>query len=494
MMIARLFLLVALLFSASLLSARVTWICGKGSPLDVPVVAETLGKILNTSVDVVSTDTTYLSVWANDPKHAQQRERLLAADYLFVTPSEEEPLELATLGLDAIASQRKEQFTPMLLVAAQKPVYTMRKLCDNRRLQRLARVSLGAEIDFLALPKVWQQVYTDDTFYNDKVPKGTVSESYVFAAGIALALTDGECDLPRLGGIHTAVADDLIESIEEGVELTEDVLYAARHLTLGSYDLRVGTSFSAVLYDGAFEHEIGEWLVKLAEADGRTLTLHYTTDTELNTGLPCLFRTVNPLGNAPKACTYTRPAYADDTGLTELDHLTEIIKTDADKQNWMPFPLAVAEWTRKYPNRPVYAGVKPTAPIAAMFAAMLYLEWTGVAVLPARSNQLETVAIGIGLDVMLRMRLQRAKVNAIFCRPMGNNTYSFSLWRKPTEKVRLQISTDHPDKKATPSVLEFTPETYWSRQTVTAEGPCMLLWKIPARNFPGQNTGIRVIE
>ncbi len=488
-----LLLLMATLCTA-FLSARITWICGEGTPMDTKAVAENLKLLLHEEIEVVTTDTTYLSVWANNPKSEDERLRLLAADKVIITLSEKEPFSLAILGLDAIAHQRTVHRSTALVVAAQRPVYQMKGLCNNRRVQETARVALGAELDFVALPKVWQQVYTDDTFYYDRVPKGTVTESYVFACGIALAITKGKCKLPPLPGIHDSVADDLIDSIEDGFERTEDVLYAARHLALGTYDLRVGSSFSAVLYDGAFEHAIGDWLLKLAASDGRKLTLHYTTDTKITTGVPCLFRTTQPLGKAPNAFTYTRPAFKDDSGLTELDHLVEILNRDLKKQNWMPFPLAVADWTRQLTGHPVYNGTVPSNAAAAMFAAMLYLEWTGAAVLPSDAGQVETVAIGIGLDIMLRMKLQRANVNAVLCRPIGEKTFAFSLWRRPTEKVTLRISADNKKTKVTPSEITFKPDTYWSRQSITVEAPCTLLWKIPTKDFPGQNTGARTVE
>ncbi len=492
-MFARSLLLTLATLCAAVVSARITWICGEGTPMDVPAVAENLKQLLNEEVEVVTANTTYLSVWANDPKSEDERLRLLSADRLFITLSEREPFPLAILGLDAIGHQRTVHRSVPLVVAAQRPVYKMKGLCNNRRLQEIARVSLGAEMDFVALPKVWQQVYTDDTFYYDRVPKGVVTESYIFACGIALALTDEECDLPPLAGIHEDVADDLIDSIEDGYDLTEDVLYAARHLAYGTYNLRLGNAFTAVLYDGAFEHAIGDWLMKLAKADGRELTLHYTTDTKLDTGVPCLFRTTHALGKAPNAFTYTRPAFKDDSGLTELDHLVDILNRDLKKQNWMPFPLAVADWTRVLTGHPVYNGTVPSNAAAAMFAAMLYLEWTGSAVLPADAGQLETVAIGIGLDVMLRMRLQRANVNAIFCRPIDDTTYTFSLWRRPTEKVTLQVSAKEKKMKVKPKKLTFTPDNYWAPQTVTVDAPCTLLWKIPTKTFPGQNTGARFV-
>ncbi len=487
-------LLSTCLLTATMLSARVTWIVGKGAPVDAQAVASQLSAMLQEEVELVTEGTTYLSAWANNPETEEERLRQLSAERLLITLSGKESFELATIGLTAIREQRDIHLAKPILVAVQKPVYRMRGLTDNKLLQRTARVAIGSDLDFIALPKVWQQVYTDDTFYNERVPKGATSEAYIAAAALAFTLRGDDFECPLLSGIHADVAEDLLDSICDGLPLTEDVLYAARHLARSTYDIRLSNAFEAVLYDGAFEHAIGDWLLRFAQADGRALTLHYTTDTELNTGLPCLFRTVNPLGDAPKASLYTRPAFKDDTGLTELEHLEEILKADAKKPHWLPFPLAVAEWTRRLTGKPIYDGVVPTPAASAMFAAMVYLDWTGSTVLPHGISQEETVAIGIGIEIMLRSRLQRSDVNAIFCRPIDSKTYAFSLWRRPTDDVTLQISTDQRDVHATPKALTFTPETYWSRQTVTVDGPCKLLWKIPSRDFPGQNTGARIIE
>ncbi len=487
-------LLSALLFATTALTARVTWIVGEGTPIDAKMVADNLANILQEEVEIIATDTTYLTAWANNPKTEEERVRQLSTDTLLITLSGHETPGLATLGIASLLKQRPLHLSKPILAATQKPIYRMRGLTDNKTLQRTARVAIGAGIDFVALPKVWQQVYTDDTFYNGKVPKGPVSETYIIATALAKTIRGKDFDCPLLQGVHEDVAESLIESIEDGLELTEDVLYAAKHMALGTYDVRIGNAFEAVLYDGSFEHAIGDWLLRFAQADKRELKLHYTTDTELDTGLPCLFRTVNPLGKAPKASLYTRPAFKDDTGLTELDHLNEILSADAAKQNWLPFPIAVAEWTRQLNGKPVYNGTVPTPAAAAMFAAMVYLDWTGAAILPQGITQEETIAIGIGLEIMLRMRLQRTDVNAIFCRPLDDRTYTFSLWRKPTEKIVLQLSTDDKKVRVSPRELTFTPDTYWSRQTVTVDTPCKLLWKIPAKNFPGQNTGVRIVE
>jgi hypothetical protein len=380
------------------------------------------------------------------------------------------------------------------VVAVQKPIYRMSGLCNNNRLQTTARLALGANLDFVALPKVWQQVYTDDTFYNGKVTKGAIAENYVAAAGLAFSIKGRYIDLPQLGGIHPDVAKDLIKSIKQGLNLREDVLYAAEHLPRTSFDLRTGNAFDAIIYDGAFERKLGAWLEAFAKAEGRQLTLHYTTDTEINTGWPCLYRTVHKLGKMPNALVYTRPAFKDNSGLTELEHLEAIYKADVNKPNWMPFPLAVAEWVRRYPNIPVYADAEPTDATAAMFAAMVYVKWTGAVVLPAACDQQTATAVNIGIEVMLRQTHLRRDVNAILCRSLGNNSFAFSLWRRPAETVSIRLDTNDPTKHVSDRKLTFTEDNYWSPQMVTVDAPCTFLWKIPAKYFPGQNTGARVLE
>ena len=144
----------------------------------------------------------------------------------------------------------------------------------------------------------------------------------------------------------------------------------------------------------------------------------------------------------------------------------------------------------RYPDRPVYDGARPSEPAAAMFAAMLYLKWTGAAVLPPKCDQTETLAITIGLDVMLRSKLLRPTVNAVFCRPLGEGRYAFSLWRPPAGKVTLFLSSDDLSAPVEPRALTFRPDTFWQRQTVAAPTGATLFWKIqPA--LPGQTTGAR---
>ena len=489
MLRAALPLLLALL--ALPLWAKTVWLVGKDAPVDASAVAEALAPMLGgEEVSVVTNGLTFLSAWANDPSHEDARREILAAERLLVSLPAAEPDGLALLGLRALAADRRPGLAQPILVAAQRPVYKMSGLCDDRALQRVARLALAARLPFAPLPKVWQRVYTDDTFYDDRVPRGAHTEAYVLAAGLTLALNGVNAPLPTLPGLHPEVADDLITSIRKGFALRPDVLYAAERRTYPAYPVRVGDAFEAVLYDGAFERAIGGWLLRLAQADGRALTLHYTTDTELATGLPCLYRTLNPPTAATAATLYTRPAFADDTGREELAHLTQILAADAAKPDWIPFPLAVADFVRRLPDRPVYDGARPSEPAAAMFAAMLYLKWTGAAVLPPKCDQTETLAITIGLDVMLRSRLLRPTVNAVFCRPLGEGRYAFSLWRPPVGKVTLFLSSDDLSAPVEPRALTFRPDTFWQRQTIAAPSGATLFWKIqPA--LPGQTTGAR---
>ena len=474
-------------------SAKVVWLVGKDAAVNAPAVAEQLSHLLaEEPVEVVSFS--HLSAWSMMPDAEGKRTQLLAAEHLLVTPAAGEPDGLAFLGLTTVQAMRPIHLPKTTLVAVQKPVYKMSGLCENLPLQETARLAIGANIPFVPLPKVWQQVYTDDTFYNGKVPKGAISEAYVYAAGLALALRGDDYELPALGGIHPELADELKTSIREGLELTEDVLYAAAHLPAGGFNVRVGDTFDAILYDGAFERKIGAWLEAIATADGRTLTLHYTTDTSIDTGWPCLFRSTHTLGKMPKASVYTRPAFEDDSGREELKHLELILKTDLPKKGWMPFPLAIAEWTRRCPDLPVYEGALPTEATAAMFATMLYLKWTGTVVIPPNSDQRITTAMDIGLDVMLRQQRLRKDVNAIFCRAVGERRFAFSLWRRPAEEVTVRLATDPMGQHLSTKKLRFNDENYWSPQTVTVEAPCTFYWKVPAKQFPGQNTGARTVR
>lgn len=487
------FLLLACITLAPILSAKIVWLVGQNAAVNAPEVAKQLSQMLdNEPVEVLPF--TQLSAWSIIPDTAEARANALQAQHLFVTLSPNETDHLAFLGLTTLQASRSIHLPKLTLVAVQKPIYKMNGLCDNRRLQLTARLAIGANINFIPLPKVWQRVYTDDTFYNGKVPKGPTSEAYVYAAGLALALRDETLALPSLGGIHPELAEKLKTSAQKGLELTEDVLYAAQHLPASGFNVRVGDTFDAILFDGAFERKIGAWLEAIALADGRKLTLHYTTDTAIDTEWPTLFRTTQTLGKMPQAAVYTRPAFEDDSGLTELSHLARILEADSAKEGWMPFPLAIAEWVRRNPQIAVYDGALPTESTAAMFAAMLYLKWTGSPVMPPNSNQLITTAVSIGLDTMLRQQRLRKDVNAVFCRPLGNNRFAFSLWREPADDVVVRLDTDTKGKRVSERKLTFTKANFWSPQSITVDAPCTLFWKISAKDFPGQNTGARLIR
>ncbi len=467
--------------------AKTVWLVGEGAPVDAPAAAEWLVGMLGDSVKPVDCGPS-LAAWANTPPDEARRE-LLAADTLLVTLPPGEPEALALLGLRALRDVRPQGALPPLLVAAQAPVYKMSGLCDDAALVRAWRLAEAAGCPLAATPKAWQRVYTDDTFYNGRVPKGPRSEAYVQAAAVTLALLGPEAPLPPLPGVHPEVAEDLVGSIRDGFARTEDIRFLADRLTRPALPLRPGNAFAAVLYDGAFERALGDWLLRLAKADGRDLTLHYTTEQDLDTGLPCLFRTaLPPTGDAPNALLYTRPPFSD--AQEELTHLGAILRADAAKPNWLPFPLAVAEFTRRLPGQPVYDGAVPTGPAAAMFAAMIYLKWTGAAVLPADASQAETQAISIGLDTVLRPAALTPAPNAVLCRPLGGGRYAFTLWRAPTEDVDLELALTDGAEPVRPASLRFTPTTYWQTQTVTAPVGHTLLWKLqPAQ--PGQTTGAR---
>ena len=506
-------ILVALfaVLSAMPLLARVAWLVGEGAPLDVPAVAKTLEAISGEQVNVVTNGMTYLSAWANDPKQEESRRKVLNAEMLLISPSERESGALATLALSSILAQRDPALRAPLLVASQKVVYGMSGLCDSARLQRIAKLAVGSGCGLVALPEVWRRVYTDDTFYNGKVPKGVEVERYVFASALTLALRGEEYPLPPFSGVHEELAQKLIQSIRSGYALWREVLaFAERTFSNDAFPVRYERAFKAVLFDGAFEHAIGDWLLRFAEADGRELTLLYTTDTTLKTGLPGLFRTSAPPRSAPNVSLYTRPAFADNSGLEELAHLSQIISADANKPEWVPFPFAVAAWPQRLTGKPVYDGARPTPSAAAMFASMLYLKWTGSAVLPKDVTQQETTAITIGLNVMLAHRLNRLGANAVLCRPLSDGRYAFSLLRRPQGSLTLYVEASDPTVcTVSPRSLTFTAKNFWAQQSVSlarrerdvfdkfstaGDQPLLLLWKAPVSDLPGQNTGAREIQ
>ena len=496
-----------------MLQASITWIVGAETPVESAKVADALSAVLHEGVEVVSKNTQYLSAWANDPANEQERERLLAADTLLISPSGVESDALFFLALRALVSQREARLSRPIVLPIQAPVYRMNGVCDQAALRRVVRTALSAHCDFIPFPRIWQQVYTDDHFYNGKVPKGSATESYLIAASVALAVRGEKAKIAPLNGVHSEVAEALLDSVRKGYDSKDGVAYLAQKMPLEGFPQLRGQALEVILYDGTFEHVLADWLQRFAQADGRTIVFHYTTDANLRSKLPGLFRTSAPAPNLPKVCTYTRPAWKDDTGLAELEHLAEILKADADKPNWMPFPLAVAEWARRLTGKPVYEGTRPTPAAAAMFAAMLYLEWTGSSAMPSGLSPDETVAVGIGLDVMFASRLRQALPNAIFCVPRGKNRYAFSLWRKPAGKVTLSLDVlNAPGWKVDRKRLVFRPEDFFAAQTVSlersddplqpplavfekgksAEAP-LLIWKIPAKDFPGQNSGLREV-
>ena len=485
-------ILATLLAAALPLAAKTTWIVGQGAPIDAPAAAKTLGEFLGEEVEVISEGTTPLAAWVNAPSLAAQRAEILKADTLLVTPGPGEPDGHILLALKALKAQRPYTCAAPIFIATQKPAYKMNGLCDNKRLARNARLALESGFTLAPLPRVWKRVYTDDTFYNGAVPKGAHTEAYIQAAGILLAIRGEEAPFPALGGIHEENAKDLITSIRKGFKERDRVNFVADHQAYGSaYDLRLGNTFSAVLHDGAFEHALGDWLLRFAEADGRKLTLHYTTETALSTGLPCLFRTTDRLGDAPNASCYTRPAFKDNTGLSELDHLATILNTDAGKDNWMPFPLALAAWSRQFPALDAYNGALPSEPVAAMYAAMVYLQWTGATVLPKGTSPTAAASIGIGIETLLQMRTLRGDVNAILCTPAGTNRYLFSLWKRPAGKVKVHVGIENGEGLTKPKELTFTSKNFWTPQPVTIEGTGILLWKASPTQLHGQHTGAR---
>lgn len=500
----QLLLIITFCMGGGLFAETIAWVIANDVALDVNAATTILAKQTGAQVRPIQLPSKYLCAWARTPatemeENANQEavkalNEAMRADHMIVTPSPAEPEGFTFLGLTALAKVRQRSLrSDLILAPIQKPIYQMRGLCDNSFIQRMARLSIGAKVDFIALPKVWQQVYTDDTFYYGRVPKTTQSEAYIFATALAMKLR-GEDFVPQpLASIHEENAANLIDSISHGIDLTENVLYAAKFLPRKAFDLRTANTFEVVLYDGDFEHAIGEWLLRLADADGRTLKIHYTTDVTLNTGVPMLFRTSDPPTNGTNVTLYTRPAFLDDSALTELSYLPNILDVDGGKEEWLPFQLAVSEWVAQYPLKPVYNGKLPSKTSAAMFAAMLYLKWTGAAVMPVNCDQETAAAISVGLEVMLKLRLQRADVNAVFCRPTGNNRYTLSLWRRPSEDIEIRLDTEAGRHALSKRTLTFAPDNFWASQPIEVNGPTTLYWSIPMKTFPGQNTGIRLV-
>ncbi|MDO4527335.1 MAG: hypothetical protein Q4C03_00910 [bacterium] len=501
----RLLMLALFCASGGLFAETIAWVVANDVALDVEAATNTLANQTGATVAPVILPSKYLCAWARTPKmdshpdvanqeEAEALNKALRADHMIVTPSPNEPEGYTFLGLTALAKVRQQNLKhDILLAPIQEPIYQMRGLCDNGYIQAMARLSIGAKTNFVALPKVWQQVYTDDTFYYDRVPKNRQVEAYIFATAVAMKMRDEDFTPQLLKDVHEENATNLIDSIQAGLKLTENVLYAAKFLPRKAFNLRTANAFEAVLYDGDFEHAIGDWLIRFAEADGRTLTLYYTTDTTLDTGVPVLFRTTNPATKASNVTLYTRPAFLDDSAITELSYLPNILDMDGGKEEWLPFQLAVSEWVAQYPLKPVYNGKLPTDTTAAMFASMLYLKWTGAAVMPVNCPQDISAAISVGLEVMLKLRLQRSDINAVFCRPSGKNRYTFSLWRRPSDDVEINLDSEKGRTAVSTRTLHFEPGNFWASQPVEVEGPTTLYWSIPMKNFPGQNTGIRLV-
>ncbi|MGN0886792.1 MAG: hypothetical protein ACI4RT_07320 [Candidatus Spyradenecus sp.] len=516
-------LLAALLCVSAAASARVTWLVGQGFPLPPAEVAEQLGQLLGEPVTAVTEGTGFLCAWVNDPEQEAERNKLLKADTLLVSPAVQETEALTFMALRALGAQRDARLARPILVEMRKPRYQMNGLYNAKEALQAARLALNAHCSLLPFSRVWRKVYTDDTFYNGKVPKGTTSEAYILAASMMLAIRGEGAQIPPMGGLHDKVADALLASIAKGFAEREVLTTLAARLPAETLPQRAANKLDVLLYNGSFERALAPWLERIAQADGRELVIHYTTECDLESPLPGLFRATTATPHLPNAACYTRPAFADPTGLEELAHLEEILARDSAKPHWLPFPLAVAAWTRTLTGKPLYepaepgsATYLPTAPAAAMFAAMVYLDWTGSVALPEQLSAQETVAMGIGIDVMLSMRLRQREPNAIFCKPLGNQRYSFCLWRRPANKAVLSVAViNRPGLGAEPRTLTFTPSNFFARQSVTltpveddpllpppavtqrqlpgTEGP-LLLWKIPAQHLPGQNSGLRALE
>ena len=516
-------LLAALLCVSAAASARVTWLVGQGFPLPPAEVVDKLGQLLGEPVTAITEGTASLCAWVNDPEREAERIDLLKADALLVSPATNEPEALTFMALRGLVAQRDARLARPILVEMRKPRYQMNGLYDPKEALKQARLALNAHCSLLPFSRIWRKVYTDDTFYNGKVPKGSASEAYILAASMVLAIRGEAAEVPPMGGLHPEVAEDLLASIAKGFAEREVLADLAARLPAETLPQRAANKLDVLLYNGSFERALAPWLERIAQAEGRELTIHYTTEGNLESDLPGLFRTTTDTPGLPNAACYTRPAFADPTGLEELAHLEEILARDSAKPHWLPFPLAVAEWTRTLTGKPIYEPVEPgsatylpTAPAAAMFAAMVYLDWTGSVALPEQLSAQETVAIGIGIDVMLSMRLRQCEPNAIFCKPLGENRYAFNLWRKPAKKVVLSVAViNRPSLCAEPRTLTFTPSNFFARQSVTltpveddplmpppavtqrqlpgTKGP-LLLWKIPAQHLPGQNSGLRALE
>lgn len=453
---------------ASSASADVIWFVGKGSATDAKAVSEMLGTMLNERTIPITEGSESFAAWVYAPDTDGSRAGLLSkASAVLVSPPAGEPPAYTLMACLALKEELPSRAVRPVLVSSRERIYGMRGLRTATEDIALAGIADSVGYAYAPLPKVWERVYTDDLFYDGRLtPKDPATEAYIQAAGLCLTLRGQNAPLPRLAGVPEDLADDLIASIRAGFAMREKILYGARRVATGKYPVRPESSFSAVLYDGAFEHAVGDWLQRIAAADRRKLSLYYTTETTLNTGWPCLFRTTQKLGDAPKATVYTRPAFSDNTGLQEQTHLGAILARDAGRKGYLPFQIAVAEHLRKFPGVPVYDGEVPTQPIAAMFASMLWIEWTGAVVIPEHCTPPEAHAVNIGISVILRMKTLRKNVNAVLCRPSEDGHYRFSLWAAPANEVTLRVAVL--GGEANPDTLKFSRRDFWTWKTVSA--------------------------
>ncbi len=494
------FLLLALL-AAQVSLAKIAWVVGSGAPLDAPAVAQSLEALLGEEITVIPSEEVSLIAWVNNPDLREQHKALWGElSALLVSPTAGDSPAMTLMALLAMQKSLPENICP-ILVGARKLRYQMRGLKTTEADLTLAHIAQEAGFRYAPLPRIWEQVYTDDFFYDGfyragVLPTGAAAENYIQAAALALTLRGASFTLKAMPGIQEDLAEKLADSICQGFKAAEDIEYAAKRLPTKKYPVRIGNTLNAVLYDGTFEHAIGAWLERLAAADKRTLKLHYTTETQFATGWPCLFRTTQTLGEMPKAAVYTRPAFKDNTGIEEQRYLNAILRRDGKRYGYLPFQLALADVIAQYPELPIYQDGLPTPPTAAMFAAMLWLEWTGTIVKPTDLTPEESAVMDIGLTTMLQMKTLKKEVNAILYRPGDTLTADFALWKKPTQTV--EVGLDLLDGTVAPATLTFTPEnaTAWQSVTLTLpeKRPATLMWKTTTPPFAGQSAGVRHVD
>lgn len=489
----------------SVLFSKTMWIVGDGAELNVDGVVDLLNEMLGEKVEVVTNDTAYLCAWMNNPQISQLRKRVLEAKTLLISPSKRESAGLTTLALSSLLGQRSVTMPAPYLVASQRPVYTMNGLCDDERLYTIARIATGANCNFIPLPKIWEQVYKDDIFYENMIPKGMDVENYVAAIGIFMGIRGENVPLPSFYGLQKKIAKRLNRSVKNGFAKRDDIFHHVKKMSsISAFPVRVEKEITAIIFDGAFERAIGQWLGKFAEADHRNLRLLYTRDENIETDLPGLFRTSVPVKNVPNFLFYTRPAFVDNTGLTELAHLDKILSHDAKRKNWLPFPLAIARMLHALPTHLIYDNALPVNESAAMFAAMVYLAWTGTVVFPSVLTKEERIAIEIGLSTILSERTCSVNPNAILCKRISSVCYAFSVWRPIKSPIRLSIATTTNDDCVMETLI-FNQDNYWTEKIVSVkdmddaqperkkEKSSTLFWKVESNSFQGQKTGIRVL-